>query len=97
MGWHRDPPQGMPQLWGDPFQGVPVLSPCFAGGAQMRCQPLPPTQVGFRKGPGPLLSRLASRSQLELALGAIAVTLALLLGAAVVALAVQYSRGRGGV
>uniref|UniRef100_A0A493TKV3 endothelin-converting enzyme 1 n=1 Tax=Anas platyrhynchos platyrhynchos TaxID=8840 RepID=A0A493TKV3_ANAPP len=32
MGWHRDPPQGMPQLWGDPFQGVPVLSPCFAGG-----------------------------------------------------------------
>lgn len=40
---------------------------------------------------------MASRSQLELALGAIAVTLALLLGAAVVALAVQYSRGRGGV
>uniref|UniRef100_A0A8B9BAV9 endothelin-converting enzyme 1 n=1 Tax=Anser brachyrhynchus TaxID=132585 RepID=A0A8B9BAV9_9AVES len=49
-------------------------------------------EVGFRKGPGPLLSRLASRSPLELALSAVAVTLALLLGAAVVALAVQYSR-----
>ncbi|XP_064929780.1 endothelin-converting enzyme 2 isoform X7 [Columba livia] len=49
-------------------------------------------EVGFRKGPGPLLSRLASRSQLELVLCAIAVSLALLLGIAVVALAIQYHR-----
>ncbi|KAK2531109.1 hypothetical protein Q9966_008956 [Columba livia] len=49
-------------------------------------------EVGFRKGPGPLLSHLASRSQLELVLCAIAVSLALLLGIAVVALAIQYHR-----
>lgn len=53
-------------------------------------------QVGFRKGPGPLLSRLASRSQLELVLCAVAVSLALLLGVAVVTLAIQYRRGREG-
>lgn len=88
----------MLQLWGDPFQGVPMHPGALRGeGAQPRCRTLPPTQVGFRKGPGPLLSRLASRSQLELALSAVALTLTLLLGAAVVALAVQYSRGRGGV
>ncbi|NXR07632.1 ECE2 enzyme, partial [Semnornis frantzii] len=51
-----------------------------------------PAQVGFRKGPGPLLSRLASRSQLELVLCAITLALALLLGIAVVALAIQYRR-----
>ncbi|NWQ82750.1 ECE2 enzyme, partial [Columbina picui] len=51
-----------------------------------------PAQVGFRKGPGPLMSRLASRSQLELVLCAVAVSLALLLGIAVVALAIQYRR-----
>lgn len=55
-----------------------------------------PAQVGFQKGPGPLLSRLASRSQLELVLCAVAVSLALLLGVAVVALAIQYCRGREG-
>ncbi|KAM6357134.1 LOW QUALITY PROTEIN: endothelin-converting enzyme 2-like [Alca torda] len=55
-----------------------------------------PAQVGFRKGPGPLLSRLASRSQLELLLCTVAVALALLLGVAVVALAIQYRRGREG-
>lgn len=55
---------------------------------------MPPAQVGFRKGTGPLLSRLASRSQLELVLCTVAITLALLLGITVVALAVQYSRGR---
>ncbi|XP_071668736.1 endothelin-converting enzyme 2 isoform X5 [Patagioenas fasciata] len=49
-------------------------------------------EVGFRKGPGPLLSRLASHSQLELVLCAVAVSLALLLGIAVVALAIQYRR-----
>ncbi|OXB62122.1 hypothetical protein ASZ78_010527 [Callipepla squamata] len=48
--------------------------------------------VGFRKGTGPLLTRLASRSQLELVLCTVAVTLALLLGITVVALAIQYSR-----
>lgn len=53
-----------------------------------------PAQVGFRKGPGTLLSRLASRSQLELVLCAVAVSLALLLSAAVVTLAIQYRRGR---
>lgn len=55
-----------------------------------------PAQVGFRKGPGPLLSRLAARSQLELVLCAVAVSLAVLLGIAVVALAIQYRRGREG-
>ncbi|KFQ71460.1 Endothelin-converting enzyme 2, partial [Phaethon lepturus] len=49
-------------------------------------------EVGFRKGPGPLLSRLASRSQLELAPCAVAVSLVLLLGIAVAALAIQYRR-----
>uniref|UniRef100_A0A8V0Z9T6 endothelin-converting enzyme 1 n=1 Tax=Gallus gallus TaxID=9031 RepID=A0A8V0Z9T6_CHICK len=49
-------------------------------------------EVGFRKGTGPLLSRLASRSQLELVLCTVAITLALLLGITIVALAVQYSR-----
>lgn len=56
--------------------------------------PAPPAQVGFRKGPGTLLSRLASRSQLELVLCAVAVSLALLLSVAVVTLAIQYRRGR---
>lgn len=55
-----------------------------------------PAQVGFRKGPGPLLSRLASRTQLELVLCAVTLSLALLLGIAVVALAIQYSRGMEG-
>uniref|UniRef100_A0A8C3H0R4 endothelin-converting enzyme 1 n=1 Tax=Corvus moneduloides TaxID=1196302 RepID=A0A8C3H0R4_CORMO len=49
-------------------------------------------EVGFRKGPGTLLSRLASRSQLELVLCAVAVSLALLLSVAVVTLAIQYRR-----
>uniref|UniRef100_A0A8C6JFM5 endothelin-converting enzyme 1 n=3 Tax=Melopsittacus undulatus TaxID=13146 RepID=A0A8C6JFM5_MELUD len=49
-------------------------------------------EVGFRKGPGPLLSRLASRSQLELVLCVIAIFLALLLGIVVIALAIQYRR-----
>uniref|UniRef100_A0A803XRC7 endothelin-converting enzyme 1 n=1 Tax=Meleagris gallopavo TaxID=9103 RepID=A0A803XRC7_MELGA len=49
-------------------------------------------EVGFRKGTGPLLSRLASRSQLELVLCTVAITLALLLGITIVALAIQYSR-----
>ncbi|XP_014727175.1 PREDICTED: endothelin-converting enzyme 2 [Sturnus vulgaris] len=49
-------------------------------------------EVGFRKGPGTLLSRLASRSQLELVLCAVAVSLALLLSVAVVTLAIQYHR-----
>ncbi|XP_031459408.1 endothelin-converting enzyme 2 isoform X3 [Phasianus colchicus] len=49
-------------------------------------------EVGFRKGTGPLLSRLASRSQLELVLCTVTVTLALLLGITIVALAIQYSR-----
>ncbi|NWJ03054.1 ECE2 enzyme, partial [Crypturellus undulatus] len=49
-------------------------------------------EVGFRKGTAPLLSRLAARTQLELVLCAVAVSLALLLGIAVVALAVQYRR-----
>ncbi|RLW00763.1 hypothetical protein DV515_00008641 [Chloebia gouldiae] len=49
-------------------------------------------EVGFRKGPGTLLSRLASRSQLELVLCAIAVSLALLLSVAIVTLAIQYRR-----
>ncbi|NXT73626.1 ECE2 enzyme, partial [Zapornia atra] len=49
-------------------------------------------EVGFRKGPGSLLSRLASRSQLELVLCAVAISLALLLSAAVVTLAIQYRR-----
>ncbi|KFV19053.1 Endothelin-converting enzyme 2, partial [Tauraco erythrolophus] len=49
-------------------------------------------EVGFRKGPEPWLSRLASRSQLELVLCAVAVSLALLLGIAVIALAIQYRR-----
>lgn len=53
-----------------------------------------PAQVGFRKGPGTLLSRLASRSQLELVLCAVAVSLALLLSVAVITLAIQYRRGR---
>lgn len=53
-----------------------------------------PAQVGFRKGPGTLLNRLASRSQLELVLCAVAVSLALLLSVAVVTLAIQYRRGR---
>ncbi|KAI6063070.1 Endothelin-converting enzyme 2 isoform X2 [Aix galericulata] len=89
------PPRGCPSCGVTPSRGSrrhPHAPSGFAGGAQPRCRTLPPTQVGFRKGPGPLLSRLASRSQLELALSAVAVTLALLLGAAVVALAVQYSR-----
>uniref|UniRef100_A0A8C3JQ70 endothelin-converting enzyme 1 n=1 Tax=Calidris pygmaea TaxID=425635 RepID=A0A8C3JQ70_9CHAR len=49
-------------------------------------------EVGFRKGPGPLLARLASRSQLELLLCAVAIALALLLAVAIVALAIQYRR-----
>ncbi|NWX94391.1 ECE2 enzyme, partial [Nothoprocta pentlandii] len=49
-------------------------------------------EVGFRKGTAPLLSRLAARTQLELALCAVAVSLALLLGVAVVTLAIQYRR-----
>ncbi|KAI1235942.1 hypothetical protein IHE44_0002035 [Lamprotornis superbus] len=49
-------------------------------------------EVGFRKGPGTLLSRLASRSQLELVLCAVAISLALLLSVAVVTLAIQYHR-----
>uniref|UniRef100_A0A8C3Y2H2 endothelin-converting enzyme 1 n=1 Tax=Catharus ustulatus TaxID=91951 RepID=A0A8C3Y2H2_CATUS len=49
-------------------------------------------EVGFRKGPGTLLNRLASRSQLELVLCAVAVSLALLLSVAVVTLAIQYRR-----
>ncbi|KAL2301263.1 hypothetical protein Nmel_011830 [Mimus melanotis] len=49
-------------------------------------------EVGFRKGPGTLLSRLASHSQLELVLCAVAVSLALLLSVAVVTLAIQYRR-----
>uniref|UniRef100_A0A672UYU4 endothelin-converting enzyme 1 n=1 Tax=Strigops habroptila TaxID=2489341 RepID=A0A672UYU4_STRHB len=53
-----------------------------------------PAQVGFRKGPAPLVSRLASRSHLELVLCIIAISLALLFSIAVVALAIQYRRGR---
>ncbi|XP_066181939.1 endothelin-converting enzyme 2 isoform X2 [Sylvia atricapilla] len=49
-------------------------------------------EVGFRKGPGTLLSRLASRSQLELVLCAVAISLALLLSVAVITLAIQYRR-----
>ncbi|XP_030082834.1 endothelin-converting enzyme 2 isoform X2 [Serinus canaria] len=49
-------------------------------------------EVGFQKGPGTLLSRLASRSQLEMVLCAVAVSLALLLSVAVVTLAIQYRR-----
>ncbi|KAM8805099.1 endothelin-converting enzyme 2 [Eudromia elegans] len=49
-------------------------------------------EVGFRKGTAPLLGRLAARTQLELVLCAVAVSLALLLGVALVALAVQYRR-----
>lgn len=56
--------------------------------------PAPPAQVGFRKGPGTLLSHLTSRSQLEMVLCAVAVSLALLLSVAVVTLAIQYRRGR---
>ncbi|KAL8188117.1 UNVERIFIED_CONTAM: Endothelin-converting enzyme 2 [Gekko kuhli] len=49
-------------------------------------------EVGFRKGNGPLLSRLGSRTQLKLALGAVFLLVLLLLLGLVVAVAVQYSR-----
>lgn len=89
-GMTRSPPSQAPESSGGGKGHGEVQSPhsATAGSA--------PAQVGFRKGPGPLLSRLASRTQLELVLCAVALSLALLLGIAVVALAIQYSRGREG-
>ncbi|KAM7160896.1 endothelin-converting enzyme 2 [Macrochelys suwanniensis] len=49
-------------------------------------------EVGFRKGPPPLLSHLGSRTQLELALCAICLVTALLLLGSMIALGVQYSK-----
>ncbi|XP_032659785.2 endothelin-converting enzyme 2 isoform X2 [Chelonoidis abingdonii] len=49
-------------------------------------------EVGFRKGPPPLLSRLGSRTQLELALCAICLITALLLLGSMIALGIQYSK-----
>ncbi|XP_006138521.2 endothelin-converting enzyme 2 isoform X1 [Pelodiscus sinensis] len=49
-------------------------------------------EVGFRKGAVPLLSRLGSRSQLELVLCAICLVTALLLLGSMIALGIQYSK-----
>ncbi|XP_015282402.1 PREDICTED: endothelin-converting enzyme 2 [Gekko japonicus] len=49
-------------------------------------------EVGFRKGSGPLLSRLGSRTQLRLALCAVVLFVLLLLLGLVIAVSIQYSR-----
>ncbi|XP_067392568.1 endothelin-converting enzyme 2 [Emydura macquarii macquarii] len=49
-------------------------------------------EVGFRKGAAPLLSRLNSRSQLELVLCAACLVMALLLLGSLIGLGVQYSK-----
>ncbi|XP_060098593.1 endothelin-converting enzyme 2 [Heteronotia binoei] len=49
-------------------------------------------EVGFRKGNGPLLSRLGSRTQLKLALCAVSLFVLLMLLGLVIALGIQYSR-----
>ncbi|XP_062987940.1 endothelin-converting enzyme 2 isoform X2 [Elgaria multicarinata webbii] len=48
--------------------------------------------VGFRKGDGPLLSRLGSRTQLKLVLFALSLFVALLLLSSVIAMGIQYSK-----
>ncbi|XP_044290417.1 endothelin-converting enzyme 2 [Varanus komodoensis] len=49
-------------------------------------------EVGFRKGDGPLLSRLGSRTPLKLALLALSLFVALLLLSSVIAMGIQYSK-----
>ncbi|XP_061493454.1 endothelin-converting enzyme 2 isoform X2 [Rhineura floridana] len=49
-------------------------------------------EMGFRKGDGPLLSRLGSRTQLRLLLYAISLFVALLLLSLVIAMGIQYSK-----
>nr|XP_056705971.1 endothelin-converting enzyme 2 [Euleptes europaea] len=49
-------------------------------------------EVGFRKGNGPLLSHLGSRTQLKLALCAVSLFVVLLLLGSVIAMGIQYNR-----